>query len=830
MQKSFQEAVLNQPSKRPDSKETRQEPVTPPSPAKKVIVDAAQPPPLKSAWSKIPQQAPSSSEPRGTTAANGKQPSPDKGKDTSSSVQANGTEAVSPSNAGTSSQTPAGQSPTAADAAVKKETITPAPPPLKPAWKKPEAVESQPVTPLSGTQTGVAWPSLGGSAEQRKRRGSSAPPTPNSSSAQAKPSPPSSETSVVPLANLRGDGLAPANNAAARAVSAGEASVASGAASQVDHVSTASAPDRIGTPPGGTAAAGTSSTVASGPVSIGAYMAQQLAALCTQIEYYFSRDNLAKDMYLKKQMNEEGWIPLTVICGFPRVRQLTNEGNEAAMVLTALQTSLKVEISPNGLKLRSRDDWPDFVLPPDQRDPNAHADVPSATSPPPGGAFGPAAGSSRSQMSGVGPRSLRTNTGSSATSRNARRRGDTDGLDGSLRRSSGGEAGHQLPSAASRGMQSAPASPSGKRQGALQVATQGFLGAGNKAVSEASTPPPRHLQNSPFQQPQEQLLSGKASHDGSEAGIARPQSAAPDFTETYRLLLVIPSSASVGAESSADANAMHEALSAYEQELQSPAEAATTSVKGPRFFTVSSKDGASTSGQSADAEPGQRGYLLYKYPQLRDQCLQSAALFQFYALMSEQPVQPHLHREFERCALKYHNDHRCRLGLEKLHSLYRHPGLPANITLDPQVKQACSELFENGAYGAQPTAPQENGTAGSTTDERSTEGSDAGGTSLSAGAPSFVHTPPSANGRPLPSAAAISAVEASKHDAEADVGNGVDAEPAVSGKGPAKGLSGEEGAIPNGCATDVRPHAKQGGDAAQANHDPPASVVTSAAA
>lgn len=80
--------------------------------------------------------------------------------------------------------------------------------------------------------------------------------------------------------------------------------------------------------------------------------------------------------------------------------------------------------------------------------------------------------------------------------------GDAEGLDGALRRSSGGEASHQLPAAASRGMQSAPASPSGKRQGALQVATQGFLGAGNKAVSEASTPPPRHIADSPFQQPQ----------------------------------------------------------------------------------------------------------------------------------------------------------------------------------------------------------------------------------------------------------------------------------------------------------------------------------------
>lgn len=108
-----------------------------------------------------------------------------------------------------------------------------------------------------------------------------------------------------------------------------------------------------------------------------------------------------------------------------------------------------------------------------------------------------------------------------------------------------------------------------------------------------------------------------------------------------------------------------------------PAQAATSSVKGLRFFPASSKEAASASEQSVDAEPGmgwllgpasfgtataaapadesqastsasggdadeavqpwistrnsstvlhllqQRGYRLYKYLQLRDQCLQS---------------------------------------------------------------------------------------------------------------------------------------------------------------------------------------------------------------
>lgn len=39
-----------------------------------------------------------------------------------------------------------------------------------------------------------------------------------------------------------------------------------------------------------------------------------------QIEYYFGVDNLCKDMYLRKHMSEEGWVPLSLIANFARVR------------------------------------------------------------------------------------------------------------------------------------------------------------------------------------------------------------------------------------------------------------------------------------------------------------------------------------------------------------------------------------------------------------------------------------------------------------------------------------------------------------------------------
>lgn len=46
-------------------------------------------------------------------------------------------------------------------------------------------------------------------------------------------------------------------------------------------------------------------------------------ALKEQIEYYFSRQNLASDAFLISQMNSERYVPVNVIAGFKRVSQLT---------------------------------------------------------------------------------------------------------------------------------------------------------------------------------------------------------------------------------------------------------------------------------------------------------------------------------------------------------------------------------------------------------------------------------------------------------------------------------------------------------------------------
>merc|ERR1719207_187961 len=79
-----------------------------------------------------------------------------------------------------------------------------------------------------------------------------------------------------------------------------------------------------------------------------------------QVEYYFSAENLAKDMYLRKQMNSEGWVNIHIIAGFNRLRKLLTPPNAAilgaaaaaaqdtSLLIEALQSSPGLEVDPSG--------------------------------------------------------------------------------------------------------------------------------------------------------------------------------------------------------------------------------------------------------------------------------------------------------------------------------------------------------------------------------------------------------------------------------------------------------------------------------------------------
>jgi hypothetical protein len=67
-------------------------------------------------------------------------------------------------------------------------------------------------------------------------------------------------------------------------------------------------------------------------------------------EYYFSYENFIKDIYLRLQMDINGFAPLALIAFFPRVRLLTLD---MRVILEAVQESDKLDVKrfDNGYKV-----------------------------------------------------------------------------------------------------------------------------------------------------------------------------------------------------------------------------------------------------------------------------------------------------------------------------------------------------------------------------------------------------------------------------------------------------------------------------------------------
>ena len=96
------------------------------------------------------------------------------------------------------------------------------------------------------------------------------------------------------------------------------------------------------------------------------YFANPMLRNCikTQLEYYFSVENLCRDIYLRLNMNNEGWIDLSFIAGFNRVKILTIDQELLADVLIN-ECSLLIEYNPETRQLRKREDWGLWVYPED---------------------------------------------------------------------------------------------------------------------------------------------------------------------------------------------------------------------------------------------------------------------------------------------------------------------------------------------------------------------------------------------------------------------------------------------------------------------------------
>ena len=96
-------------------------------------------------------------------------------------------------------------------------------------------------------------------------------------------------------------------------------------------------------------------------------MTQMLGdSLRLQIEYYFSAENLQKDVFIRSMMDDHGWVLATVIAQFNRVRRLTPD---LTVVVGAVRGSSIVETSPDGTYFRAHDNPEQWVLPAERRDP-----------------------------------------------------------------------------------------------------------------------------------------------------------------------------------------------------------------------------------------------------------------------------------------------------------------------------------------------------------------------------------------------------------------------------------------------------------------------------
>lgn len=112
-----------------------------------------------------------------------------------------------------------------------------------------------------------------------------------------------------------------------------------------------------------------------------------LEALLRQIDYYFSLENLIRDIYLRKNMDSEGWVPLDLILNFKRVKIIVSlleevlageaEPQDASEVIVDAVTkclNLDIKFASDtdattakiaDVQLRVKDNWQQWVMPED---------------------------------------------------------------------------------------------------------------------------------------------------------------------------------------------------------------------------------------------------------------------------------------------------------------------------------------------------------------------------------------------------------------------------------------------------------------------------------
>ncbi|KAJ0083480.1 hypothetical protein Patl1_30200 [Pistacia atlantica] len=80
------------------------------------------------------------------------------------------------------------------------------------------------------------------------------------------------------------------------------------------------------------------------------------ASIVKQIDYYFSDENLQNDHYLISLMDAQGWVPISTIAEFKRVKRMSTD---IPFILDAMHSSSTVEVQGN--MIRRRDEWSKWI-------------------------------------------------------------------------------------------------------------------------------------------------------------------------------------------------------------------------------------------------------------------------------------------------------------------------------------------------------------------------------------------------------------------------------------------------------------------------------------
>lgn len=94
---------------------------------------------------------------------------------------------------------------------------------------------------------------------------------------------------------------------------------------------------------------------------------QTANTVTAQVDYYFSVDNLANDVYLRKNMDSQGFVLLEVVAAFNRLRTLTTDF-DLLKFSCANSEVVEVVLGDDGKeRLRKNSDWQRYVMPAEER-------------------------------------------------------------------------------------------------------------------------------------------------------------------------------------------------------------------------------------------------------------------------------------------------------------------------------------------------------------------------------------------------------------------------------------------------------------------------------